>query len=253
MLCKTCQLPALVPVFGEHPNILKNIPDVIDELMPLLALHATASGGCTRCCIIRDAINKWQNNRGDVYHVEHPEQYVVGIAPMPGPGAKAARTGEVGLAVSVTRKEDWEHYGYLAWSRDDHLWEFDVKFELYTESEATAFRYHVPFLGSLASKPCTYDYARLTKEWLDLCLSHHGSCCPDLTQELPTRVIDVGVEGDDPRLVETRPGDQGIYCALSYCWGKSRAFTTISATFHDRLQGFRVEELPKTIRDAVLL
>lgn len=133
MLCKTCQAPATIPAFGERPEVFKTIPNVIDELMPLLALHATASVGCIRCTIILEAVNKSQNAEGYSHHREHPESYVIGIAPMPKLGAKAAHTGAKGLTVSVTRKEGWEHYGYLAWSRNDHLWEFDVKFELYTE------------------------------------------------------------------------------------------------------------------------
>lgn len=133
MLCTTCQMPGTVPAFGEHPDKLKHIPSIVDELMSLLALHTTANAGCIRCTIILEAVNKWQNTAGDFHHVEHPEEYVIGIAPMPTPGARAGRTGALGLAISVTRKEGWEHYGYLAWSRNDFLWDFDVRFDLYTE------------------------------------------------------------------------------------------------------------------------
>ncbi|KAH7357549.1 heterokaryon incompatibility protein-domain-containing protein [Pyrenochaeta sp. MPI-SDFR-AT-0127] len=253
MLCKTCQAPETLPAFGERPDILKNIPNVIDELMPLLALHATANAGCIRCTIIQEAVNKLQNIEGNFYHVEHPEYYVIGIAPMPGPGAKAARTGAIGLTVWATRKEGWEHYGYLAWSRNDHMWEFDVKFELYAECEATSARYQIPLLNSVPSNPRPEDYARQAKYWLNHCLTNHADCCSNASKELPTRVIDVGDAVNHPKLVKTRSEERDVYCALSYCWGQSRAFTTTLATFEDRRKGFSVEELPETIRDAVIL
>lgn len=132
-LCSTCEAPNTIPAFGEHPDVLKNISGVKDELMPLLFLHATASTGCIRCAIILEAAHKWKSSGGELHHVKHPEQYVIGIAPMPRHGAKAARTGAVGLTVAVTLRNGWEHYGYLAWSRNDYFWEFDVRFDLYTE------------------------------------------------------------------------------------------------------------------------
>lgn len=126
-------MPGTVPAFGEHPDKLRHIPNIVDELMPLLDLHVTANSGCTRCIIILEAVNTWENAAGDFHHVEYPGDYVIGIAPMPKPGAKAARTGARGLAISVTRKEGWEHHKHLTWVRNDFLWDFDVKFDLYTE------------------------------------------------------------------------------------------------------------------------
>ncbi|KAH7064320.1 heterokaryon incompatibility protein-domain-containing protein [Paraphoma chrysanthemicola] len=254
MLCNTCEAPTTLPAFGESAEILKNIPDVKDELTPLTALYASANQGCIRCHVILEAVNKWHNSRNDLHHVQHPEQYVIGIAPLPPPGAKAGRTGGLGRAVAVTRKESWEHYGYLAWSRNDYFWEFDVKFELYTENDAASARYQIPRLISVpATILCLADYARQAREWLAYCISSHGDCCSEVVQELPTRVIDVGDDVNQARLVETTPGQRDAYCALSYCWGRNRAFTTTIATFRDRVNGFRIEELPKTISDAVLL
>ncbi|KAF2180541.1 hypothetical protein K469DRAFT_753239 [Zopfia rhizophila CBS 207.26] len=44
-----------------------------------------------------------------------------------------------------------------------------------------------------------------------------------------------------------------MYAVLSYCWGKSRAFTTTEMTIEDRKRGFRIEDLPKTCRDAIIV
>ncbi|PVH94712.1 HET-domain-containing protein, partial [Periconia macrospinosa] len=70
---------------------------------------------------------------------------------------------------------------------------------------------------------------------------------------LPTRVVDVGDSAHNPKIYESLPGEEGIYCALSYCWGRDQTLTTTSSTLEDRKVGFHLDRLPKTIRDAVQL
>ncbi|OAL48110.1 HET-domain-containing protein [Pyrenochaeta sp. DS3sAY3a] len=89
------------------------------------------------------------------------------------------------------------------------------------------------------------------QSWLSTCLSEH-SCLSSGSVPLPTRVIDL----DSPNLAKPRlhvppPGSLGQYAALSYCWGSSPPFTTSSANLEERMRGFRLSELPATIRDAV--
>jgi Heterokaryon incompatibility protein (HET) len=69
---------------------------------------------------------------------------------------------------------------------------------------------------------------------------------------LPTRLIDVGSEDKDPRLVETL-GEMGQYTTLSHCWGKAQPLTTTSATLEERLQGIPLTLLPQTFREAIHL
>ena len=71
---------------------------------------------------------------------------------------------------------------------------------------------------------------------------------------LPKRVIDIGsLDGTSaPRLYESQ-GEAGEYAALSYCWGRTPAFTTTAATLASRLQGISWNELPKTLQDAIKL
>jgi hypothetical protein len=72
-------------------------------------------------------------------------------------------------------------------------------------------------------------------------------------QPLPTRVIALDTKDPPQRafLLETQ-GTKGKYVALSYCWGKSQAFTTTRETYEARTEGFSIASLPKTIRDALL-
>jgi hypothetical protein len=92
----------------------------------------------------------------------------------------------------------------------------------------------------------------LAKDWFERCTRNHGPAC-SLQAEvpLPTRLIHIPRDEKEPlRLCVTR-GQKGRYVALSYCWGDGATFQTNADTMNDRLAGFDVEELPRTLRDAV--
>ena len=70
---------------------------------------------------------------------------------------------------------------------------------------------------------------------------------------LPTRVIDVGSETQDPHLHISHIGDCGPYVTLSHCWGASSPTTTTSGTIQARTMGIPLGNLQKTFLDAVLI
>ncbi|EXJ71078.1 uncharacterized protein A1O5_06071 [Cladophialophora psammophila CBS 110553] len=116
--------------------------------------------------------------------------------------------------------------------------------------------------------------AHRIKKWLSDCETGHQNCRNPLVisektpfqpreshvledplhhLSLPPRLIDVGgISSATLRLKET-DGLYGRYCALSYSWGRSKSFRTHRATYQDRIRGFRLEDLPTTIRDAAYL
>lgn len=73
---------------------------------------------------------------------------------------------------------------------------------------------------------------------------------------MPTRVIDVGIQGgQNPFLFESN-GKTGQYVALSYCWGDPKfnnVLKTSSQTFEKHTRGIEFESLPKTLQDAVTI
>ncbi|KAK5653031.1 hypothetical protein OQA88_9317 [Cercophora sp. LCS_1] len=78
------------------------------------------------------------------------------------------------------------------------------------------------------------------------------------TRQLPTRLIDVGKAADNcnlgVRLVETSslPLRSDLdYAALSYRWGATNTVTTIQSNLKAHVDGIILEQLPRTIRDAV--
>lgn len=93
------------------------------------------------------------------------------------------------------------------------------------------------------------------KDWLRDCLDSHAGCSTtaDGQTKLPTRVIAVGDDSQDPHLYETADVVSGTYAALSYCWGRARTFTTTQSTLQARKEGFVMSDLPKTCRDAVII
>lgn len=78
-----------------------------------------------------------------------------------------------------------------------------------------------PVAASSRSIQCL-SFARAA---LDQCLRKHGDCgqSPGVDDpELPTRVLDLGLDDDDDsviKLLEPMPGTRARYAALSHCWG----------------------------------
>ncbi|KAL8350113.1 hypothetical protein RB601_001391 [Gaeumannomyces tritici] len=96
----------------------------------------------------------------------------------------------------------------------------------------------------------------LGKAWLATCKKNHPKCrrSQDVANPiLPTRVLDLthGTE-EDPAvcLVETH-GARDVYCALSYCWGTTKATTTVKDNLEQHLENISMESLPSTIQDSI--
>jgi len=97
-----------------------------------------------------------------------------------------------------------------------------------------------------------FEYYRT---WLRECEAFHACVQRNNTPRLPTRVINVGSLNTNsvPKLHLSKKGEKGRYAALSYCWGRQQDFTTTVKTLHERIQGFGVDVLPKTISDAIIV
>lgn len=106
----------------------------------------------------------------------------------------------------------------------------------------------------------------LIKKWVHECTTHHEFCAVKSTEtnavrglsssRLPTRVIEVeqdATTGMAGSLVVPSEGSYGTYATLSHCWGKLQQFTTTSANLADRMRGFRMDQLSKTMQDAVII
>jgi hypothetical protein len=96
----------------------------------------------------------------------------------------------------------------------------------------------------------------IIKGWISGCIVDH--CAPDSFcdtpeyPDLPTRVVNVGLDDGIVRLVETK-GKKAKYICLSHCWGLEQIITTTKSTFEERKKYIVWEELSKTFRDAITL
>ncbi|KAE8150466.1 heterokaryon incompatibility protein-domain-containing protein [Aspergillus avenaceus] len=93
--------------------------------------------------------------------------------------------------------------------------------------------------------------AQITTPWLQECLYSHKSCRQAHGSFLPKRVIRLTSHESDPQLYISRPGQQGDYIALSYCWGTGEPFTTTSHNLSAHTQGIPWKKIPNTIKDAM--
>lgn len=83
--------------------------------------------------------------------------------------------------------------------------------------------------------------------WLRECVQH--PCCPQqIDFPLPTRLIDVATE----KICHTN-GAFGKFVALSYCWGSGSQTQLRSDTIQTLMQHLDFNDLPQTIKDAVLV
>ncbi|KAK0743859.1 heterokaryon incompatibility protein-domain-containing protein, partial [Schizothecium vesticola] len=98
----------------------------------------------------------------------------------------------------------------------------------------------------------------MIQHWLQYCDECHTTCFEGLSQPeidatpvLPTRVIAVPA-GESPRLVITN-GLRGRYAALSHCWGGHSHIMCTKDTVGQFQGGIPLNELSKTVRDAIYL
>ncbi|EGS20466.1 putative chromosome transmission fidelity protein [Thermochaetoides thermophila DSM 1495] len=72
-----------------------------------------------------------------------------------------------------------------------------------------------------------------------------------LPNEMPTRVLDVGVRDEDPIRLHEPVGSSIRYMCLSYCWGGAKFLKTTRANYDKHKQEIRLDELPQLFQDAV--
>ncbi|KAK3670883.1 hypothetical protein LTR78_009161 [Recurvomyces mirabilis] len=101
--------------------------------------------------------------------------------------------------------------------------------------------------------PVDHDFD-LYKKWIWDCSKDHEACGTIASLALPSRVLDL--ESHDSggelgmRLVEST-NMQGIYVALSHCWGKTKKPVTTSINYEAYLKDIPMTTLPPTFYDAV--
>ncbi|OTA55253.1 HET-domain-containing protein [Hypoxylon sp. EC38] len=95
---------------------------------------------------------------------------------------------------------------------------------------------------------------KLVRDRIENCRENHPNCPNFDDEELPTRVINVGLGGRDPFL-HISQGARGRYLALSHRWGdpnsSHKKLLTLKGNLAAHCKRMPLSDFPKTFRDAI--
>ncbi|KAI5357458.1 putative heterokaryon incompatibility [Septoria linicola] len=102
---------------------------------------------------------------------------------------------------------------------------------------------------------------KLASDWLTECREKHAVCREtyQAVTRMPTRLLDVGLDENlslqPDALIRLVQGQRckGSYAALSYCWGPDRGFLLTHQSEAMLRQGFKISDMPGSLRDAVIV
>ncbi|RFN50602.1 hypothetical protein FIE12Z_5104 [Fusarium flagelliforme] len=96
---------------------------------------------------------------------------------------------------------------------------------------------------------------QLALRWIKSCNRSHPKCKAfqhQMTGWRPTRLIYVGPESEQPKLIISRNKSRPVpYVALSYCWGSSNSVTLSRENISDFQKEIYLQHLPATIQSAI--
>jgi hypothetical protein len=95
----------------------------------------------------------------------------------------------------------------------------------------------------------------LASQWISNCVASHPECSDLMdTPQLPTRILDVGLDGSGCLALRVTNGLRANYLTLSYCWGTgNHDFETTKATLKSKTLSITMSILPSTIVDAITI
>jgi hypothetical protein len=94
----------------------------------------------------------------------------------------------------------------------------------------------------------------IARRWYQNCTAEHLNCPRQLIAPLPTRLIEVGSDASEPSIYISPARAQGVYAALSYCWGVSKQPVMLTrARLESKNHILPLMDLPATLRDAILI
>ena len=116
--------------------------------------------------------------------------------------------------------------------------------ETYRRSDCTtlALSSTIPSSPFVSQARSTWNPS-LWRSWVDDCTEKHIICIDiQSVSYTPTRLIDVGSDLLEPRLVESC-GTLAEYVALSHCWGGSLPLRTTSTNYHTHVEAIPLGDM----------
>ncbi|XPS74640.1 hypothetical protein M3J09_006751 [Ascochyta lentis] len=224
----------LLPATVVQPMLAKNsnaFPTRMEKIAPFRRIVEAARLGCLFCSVLRDGVLSFADGEVEMLEVAQNMESRS--------GNEVARLGVLYPLSVKFRTSDIKSTELVFYTTDEFVVESMPRF-------TTA--------AHVATDPSSLECFVKACSWLDRCLRTHGAFrCPSVGAAiLPTRVICVGDEVTRPYIYESQQGEEGVWAALSYCWGKTQVLTTTIASLSRHKSGFALDDLPKTCRDAVV-
>ncbi|KAB5536228.1 heterokaryon incompatibility protein-domain-containing protein [Coniochaeta sp. 2T2.1] len=116
---------------------------------------------------------------------------------------------------------------------------------------------HLPIRRPISEAGWSPESLRFIRRTLRACVEGHGACveghgaCTSNETARPARLLHI--DGETLRLVSGGLSHPVDYTALSYCWGTTEPFTTLSTNISEMREGIASSKLPQTIKDAIQL
>lgn len=155
-------------------------------------------------------------------------------------GAVQLSSDHIPIAIGIQKKDS-------TFSFDDD----DIDIPGYNKIDTPVSRYARQKRSFFTGSEISMD---LTKSWLDKCIEVHNSCRQTRTLQLPTRLIDIS-SGTKKLFIHSTSGAQEQqnveYVALSHCWGDAQFLKLRMTNFFELRDGFSIDELPRTWREAI--
>jgi hypothetical protein len=99
------------------------------------------------------------------------------------------------------------------------------------------------------SSIASLDFA---KKWIRDCSHCHTRCSPDVSQPLPTRILEIVSQEPVPYItLRENRCEMGRYIAVSHCWGGGASIQLTRQTLIDYQKGIAWSILPRLFQDIV--
>jgi serine/threonine protein kinase len=95
------------------------------------------------------------------------------------------------------------------------------------------------------------DLMVIASTWIRTCDTSHENCSHPVVDFFPTRILNVGAEGDTIRLQSSFHELASPYVTLTHCWGAGNILKTTSQTLNERFLGIQSSSLSNTFQNAV--
>ncbi|KAL0465131.1 heterokaryon incompatibility protein domain-containing protein [Neurospora intermedia] len=92
---------------------------------------------------------------------------------------------------------------------------------------------------------------KVASSWLETCVTDHPNCPGTEDTLLPRRVIHIGANYTDIRLVEHSSPTLGRYTCLSHCWGGAQPLTTTTHNIAQHLEQIEWNGISTTFQGAI--